>query len=341
MKPQLVTETTRYFQQLDHVDYHVQADVPAGREQADYSFRVYLLQPANAGQQGAETLHEYLFDRQVQTFLAKDKTPERFLLRTAVSDLTGTLKLPQQQKRHEIRAEILRSTPDGEVQTVRMVKDAIVVDSEPPTLAQPLSEVRLNIGKPFRINVRLADNVAGLREVEWSWQLAGKELREPQFLPVEPLNAADPGDTTTSQATLVIDDTMDIRPGRRKLYLKAVDRAGNKTRDVWELPVVAVAPPPAEVAADKKTTNTLRVSVRLDGSGQRNVGVTLAGPEPRTGTTDANGVAVFSDLPAGEYTVSTTRNSVIVRNKIYSAMPAKATVSPPPSPATQVSLDLK
>lgn len=53
-------------------------------------------------------------------------------------------------------------------------------------------------------------------------------------------------------------------------------------------------------------TGTLTVTVTVDGQGRSGVAASITGPADRSGTTGANGQAVFNNLPRGAYSVSIT-----------------------------------
>lgn len=343
-KPVTITDRNRYFQTLDTIDFWAMADVPPPGSGADeYLFRVYIAQANDAGEQGEDTSREYKSDRTFSIELAKaEAATPRFLLRSRVDDLRGTLKLAGLTNRVvTIKAEILSRDREGLPQGKPLVReDRLVIDNEAPTLAAPLRELSVTIGQPLKLAVKLRDEVAGVREVLWSWQVdpAG-QLKEPQTLDVRALSKTDPTDTRDCEATLEL-PTKEITPGTRKLRMQAVDRCGNVMLDPIELAVKFLAPA-GDPMPEKKDKNTLVVTVQRDGKPERGISVAITGPEARTLTTDASGVAKFEDLPAGDYTIQTSKNEVFVKNKIYKADAVKAAVTPPPKPAAEATLMLK
>src|SRR5690606_15600586 len=102
---------------------------------------------------------------------------------------------------------------------------------EAPALAAQLREMSVNIGQPLKLAVKLHDDVAGVRDAQWSWQLDPQgNLKEPQILEVRSLSKTDPTDTRDCEAVLEL-PTKEITPGTRTLYLQAIDRCNNAMLD--------------------------------------------------------------------------------------------------------------
>lgn len=209
-----------------------------------------------------------------------------------------------------------------------------VFDGRPPLIEVPAS-VNVDVGMPLVIPVQVSDDpreefagsggrhlpgVSGVDKVEWAFDLKGDGMPE-EWMPAV---------STGGVLYEVRADTKALPVGARvPLLVRAVDKVGLAAppRRVWLMTGTEVA------------KGRIQGRVVLDGRGEANVSVSVAGPgAPTELKSGKDGVFLITDLEAGEYEL---RAAGVVRNVTHTSDAQKVKVELPPAPPVSVVIQLK
>jgi len=280
-------------------------------------------------------------DRQASYVLEPAEPPLALAVRTTVSDWNIALSDVGFQD-VDVVVEARLMLP-GEA-APRSARRTIVLDGSPPRLMSPPRAV-VHKGREAEIVVEPEDGPAfnslvggrragssGIERVEWGLDVKGNGAPEKWEV------ATGLGGSRFRIGV----PTEALSLGRHRLLMRAFDRVGFESRAAsCDLEVIPPPPPPAEPEKPKpETRNAIHGRVTLDGQPQGGITVAIEGPgAPGPTTSGPDGSFSFSGLDPGEYRLSVRETTV--RNRLYSAGPVSAAVSPPPAQPTAVELPLK